>query len=459
MNGTYDVAICGAGIAGVAAAYYLSVEHRVSRVCIIDAGDPLSLTSDKSTECYRNWWPGPGTAMVEMSNRSIDLLESIADATDNRIAMSRRGYAFATADPRTVNTLRAQAVDAAARGAGPFREHGSAMHSDYFAHPSEGWRNLPEGIDLLTDPALIQQHFPALTDSACGLLHVRRCGWVSAQQLGAWMLEEARAHGVTFISGAMSAVNRAGGRVNAVTVQRGDGTTTELGVGALVLAPGPHLASVARLLDLELPVTCECHVKVGLRDTLNAFPADAPLLSWCDPVRLPWSGEERDALAADAESRYLLETFPPGVHGRPMGRSGHHYAWMLWTYDLADSEPTFPIEWDPHMPEIIIRGLSAMLPGMRGYFDPLPRTLVDGGYYCKTPENRPLVGPLPVDGAFVNAAYSGYGIMTSCAGGELLANHLTGSALPDYADALLPSRYDDPTYLDQFGDARNAGQI
>ena len=36
-------------------------------------GAPLSLTSDKSTECYRNWWPGPGDAMVRLMNRSIDL--------------------------------------------------------------------------------------------------------------------------------------------------------------------------------------------------------------------------------------------------------------------------------------------------------------------------------------------------------------------------------------------------
>ena len=106
----------------------------------------------------------------------------------------------------------------------------------------------------------------------------------------------------------------------------------------------------------------------------------------------------------------------------------------------------------------IIRGISRMLPGMNAYLDALPKTEVDGGYYCKTPENRPLVGPLPVEGAYVNAAYSGYGIMTSCAGGELIANHIMGATLPSYADALLPSRFDDPNYLDEFADA-TAGQM
>ena len=55
---------------------------------------------------------------------------------------------------------------------------------------------------------------------------------------------------------------------------------------------------------------------------------------------------------------------------------------------------------------------------------------VDGGYYAKTPENRPLIGPLPIAGAWVNAAYSGFGIMGACAGGELLAAHVGGSSLP-----------------------------
>jgi hypothetical protein len=35
------------------------------------------------------------------------------------------------------------------------------------------------------------------------------------------------------------------------------------------------------------------------------------------------------------------------------------------------------------------------------------------------PENRPLVGPLPVDGAFVTGALSGFGLMSAHGAGEL----------------------------------------
>jgi len=56
-----EVVICGAGIAGVTAAYHLAVRRGVRGVVLVDERPPLTLTSDKSTECYRNWWPGPAT--------------------------------------------------------------------------------------------------------------------------------------------------------------------------------------------------------------------------------------------------------------------------------------------------------------------------------------------------------------------------------------------------------------
>ena len=59
---TAEVVICGAGIAGIAAAYHLAVKQGVRNVVLVDERPPMSLTSDKSTEAYRNWWPGPDDA-------------------------------------------------------------------------------------------------------------------------------------------------------------------------------------------------------------------------------------------------------------------------------------------------------------------------------------------------------------------------------------------------------------
>ena len=46
-----------------------------------------------------------------------------------------------------------------------------------------------------------------------------------------------------------------------------------------------------------------------------------------------------------------------------------------------------------------------------------------------TPDHRPLLGPTPVDGLWVNTGYSGHGVMGSPAGSRLLVDMLTG-ALP-----------------------------
>jgi glycine/D-amino acid oxidase-like deaminating enzyme len=114
---------------------------------------------------------------------------------------------------------------------------------------------------------------------------------------------------------------------------------------------------------------------------------------------------------------------------------------------------------DPDYPEIALRGLSTMIPGLRGYFGRLPKPTVDGGYYTKTQENRPLIGRLPVRGAYIIGALSGYGVMASPGAGDLLARHIVGHELPSYATAFSLERYDDPEYQQLLKTWRTTGQL
>jgi glycine/D-amino acid oxidase-like deaminating enzyme len=448
-----EVVICGAGIAGVAAAYHLAVRRGVRDVVLVDERPPLTLTSDKSAECYRNWWPGPGDAMVAAMNRSIDLLEELAHESGNVFRMNRRGYLFATADPGRVPVLARAAQEAAALGAGPLRLH-DRPGSDYRPAPADGFDGQPTGTDLITDRGLIRRHFGWLADDTVALLHARRCGWLSGQQLGMYLLERARDKGVRLLEGRVEGVETAGGRVTAVRVQGAGGTRT-LATPRFVAAAGPLLRAVGRLVGADLPLFCERHAKVSFTDALGALPRDAPLTIWTDPVRLPWSDDERAALGA-SEHRRLLEEFPAGVHGRPEGAGDSRAVLLIWTYDVEPVEPTFPVAFEPTYAEIVIRGMARMVPAMAGYLPRLPRAFVDGGYYTKTRENRFLAGPLPLDGAYVLGALSGYGIMASSTAADLLADHVTGRPLPRYAPAFLPSRYEDPAYralLETWGDS------
>ncbi len=441
MMKSADVVICGAGIAGIASAYQLSAEHGVKNVLLVDERAPLSLTSDKSTECYRNWWPGPGDAMVSLMNHSIDMLEAFARESDNVFQMNRRGYVYATADPARVVVFRRAAEEAAALGAGPLRVHDRAS-ATYQPAPVSGFEDQPSGANLLLEPALIKKHFPYFPENTVAVLHARRCGWFSAQQLGMFELEHARARGTQFANARMTAVDTGGGRVRGVELSDGSHVATD----ALVIAAGPLLKETALAIGVDMPVFCERHVKVNFADVLGVFPRDAGLLIWTDPVRLQWSDGERELLGSNEETNWLLGEMPAGVHGRPEGGRDGHGALMLWTYDMNPVEPTFPITWDPYYPEIVLRGMSVMLPELARYIGKAPRPVVDGGYYCKTKENRLLVGPLPVKGAYVLGALSGYGLMASSAASDLLARHVTGSALPTYADAFRLERYNDPEY-------------
>ena len=102
MTKTTDVIICGAGITGVSAAYFLN-KAGFKNILLIDERPPLSFTSDRSTECYRNWWPDP--EMLALMNRSIDLMEGLAHESGNVFHMNRRGYLYVTAAENKIANL------------------------------------------------------------------------------------------------------------------------------------------------------------------------------------------------------------------------------------------------------------------------------------------------------------------------------------------------------------------
>ena len=433
----FDVVICGAGIAGIATAYHLA-RRGIRRVVILDDRDPLTLTSDKSTECYRNWWPD--ASMVSFMDHSIDLIEEMTRESGNVFHLNRRGYVYATADPARIPIFQRAAQNAEAGGAGPLRVHpGPAA---YTPAPPHGFETQPTGADLILDPALIRQHFPYLADNVAAVIHARRCGWLSGQQLGMYMLERAKVRGVELVRGRVDGVTVGGGRVKAIRLSDG----SQIATGNFVNAAGPLLKNAGNLLGVDLPVFSERHEKVAFKDYLGVVPRDAPFVIWADPQKIAWSDEERELLAESEETAGLLAELPAGAHLRPEGGAEANMVLMLWGYDARPVPETWPLEFDPMFYEVVLRGLATMMPGLKAYLGKAPKVEIDGGYYTKTRENRLLVGPLPVEGAYVIGALSGYGLMAAPAAGELLATHITGDSLPGYAPAFALSRYDDPAY-------------
>lgn len=453
-----NVVICGAGIAGIAAAHYLTLQG-IDGILLVDQGAPLSLTSDKSTEAYRNWWPGPDGTMIALMNRSIDLIESLAQENSNSFHLNRRGYLYLTSDPKRISEYESIARQAEIQGTGPARIHrGAADDPPYLPHQAEEFTDQPVGCDLILDRQLLHEHFPYLSGEVVAGLHTRRCGWFSAQQLGMLLLEKSTLNDVRLLNARIEAISTANGQVDRVHLRDGNGSW-DIGTRIFVNAAGPHLQKVCSLLDLRLPVFCERHLKISIKDLEGVIPRQAPLLIWDEPQVLQWGQEERGLLSQSDEDRILLDELPPGAHLRPEGGIDSDNILLLWPYHLEKVQPRFPISMPDSYPEVVLRGLCRMVPGLETYLGRMPRPFVDGGYYTKTPENRLLACPLPIRGAYVIGALSGYGLMAACAAGELLAAHISQSALPTYASAFTLERYDDPDYLPRFEQWEHFGQL
>jgi glycine/D-amino acid oxidase-like deaminating enzyme len=397
--------------------------------------------------------------MVGLMNRSIDIIEDLARESGNVFHLSRRGYLYATADPERIPLFKRFAEEVSGLGVRPVRCHrGHAGDPAYTPSPSSGFDHLPPGLDLILDSKLIHKHFPYLSPEVAALIHGRRCGWFSVQQLGMYMLDRAKEHGVWFIPARVEGVKVVNGKVEAVCINDGGGQT-KISTRNFVNAAGPFVKDVGRMLGAEIPVFSELHLKMAFRDSLGRVPRDAPMLIWTDPITLPWSEEERALLAESEETRPLLGELPSGAHTRPEGGTESDIVLGLWAYHTLPVEPVFPFSTDPRYPEMVLRGLATMLPGLKEYLGRLPKATVDGGYYTKTRENRPLIGKLPVEGAYIIGALSGFGVMAACGAADLLAAHVAGSRLPHYAPAFAPERYEDPEYQKLLESWGESGQL
>ena len=82
-----------------------------------------------------------------------------------------------------------------------------------------------------------------------------------------------------------------------------------------------------------------------------------------------------------------------------------------------------------------------------------------GGYYTRTVENWPLIGPLPMAGVYIAGALAGYGTMSACAVGELCSDWVMSGERPSYADYFHIDRYQDAKLIQLMQSADNDGQL
>jgi glycine/D-amino acid oxidase-like deaminating enzyme len=449
-----EILVIGAGIVGIATAYFLAVQHQRSRVLIVDEGQPMTLTSAQSGENYRNWWPHP--TMAAFTDHSTDLMEDIARRTDNRLNMTRRGYFLATREEKPEQLLQQLFAGYGASASKLIRLHEGS--SDNYVPPiSEDWQTAPDGVDVLLGRDLIQKCYPMFDKEVATGLHIRRAGDISGQQLGQYMLETMRALGAQFQQARVLGISKADRFAVDVLA---DGVRQTIKADVMVNAAGPFAARVSSMHGEQLPILNVLQQKIAFLDRNHAVDRRLPFAIDLDGQTLAWSPDEREALSTDPEFAGLLEPLPGNIHCRPDG--GDHGEWIKlgWAFNAEPSEPVREPELNPYFPEIVLRAASRLQPALGRYLGALPRDRIHyGGYYPMTKENWPLIGAAKTPGVFLATALSGYGTMAACAAGDLCARAIAGVSAPSFARSLSLERYYDKSLMDQLETTNSRGLL
>jgi sarcosine oxidase subunit beta len=173
---------------------------------------------------------------------------------------------------------------------------------------------------------------------------------------------------------------------------------------AVVICAGPFSGNLAGAADVHLPVSTVLRQKLIL-PVAPEVPSNAPM-TIDDDTGAHW----RPAL----QGAFVLFTDPETPPSPPLEDVALDYR---FAFRLLD--PTSPV------------AVARVSPFWRRVWErSAVNWLLQGGYYTMTPDHRPLIGPTPIEGLFVNTGYSGHGIMGSPAGSRLLVDSLVGKLSP-----------------------------
>lgn len=367
--------------------------------------------------------------MTAFTNDSIDELDRLSCESNDVFHMSRGGYALAT---------RRSNVD-------------------------EFVQTIPGGIDVdvISAPTELRSRYPAMDSAIQNVIHIRRGGDISGQQLGQYMLQNCRGENLQRVLGEVVAIAENGDYQ--LDVRTTEDTMT-INTPIVINAAGPFVGRIASMLGINLPLRNIYQQKIAFEDTRAAIARDMPFSIDLDAKRLSWTDEEIELLQEDAELSWLTDELPGGTHCRPEGGANGKWVKLGWAYNKKHSEPQEDMAneaaIDHQFPEIVIRGAATFLPALQPYIESPPTRFSHyGGYYTMTEENWPLIGPMNDRGAFMVGALSGFGSMSACAAAKLCVAHVLGKRLPDYASDLGLGRLQNAALLAKLRSSSNKGLL
>ena len=375
---TADAVVIGGGIVGVATAFWLS--RAGLDTVLVEMRDGLStLTTAASAECFRAQFAEP--AMMALAKPSIEIFENFAEVVGlpgYDISLHQEGYLFMTDDPEMIDQLKA-AVE---------KHHSLGVTDSEFLTGDE-----------------VRVRFPYVSPKVVAATFRQRDGWLACHETTYGFAQGSNAH--FLLRTKVTDVLLDGQGVCGVETTRGTISTR-----VAVNAAGPFAAVVGQMAGVEVPIETVRRHKVII-GPLEGIPQDA-----CMTIDL----------VNDAYWR-------PEVRGALLG-------WV--DPDEPVSEPAENVPTDYFFPAIVLEKVARLSP----FWEEVAERLKDSdihlsaGQYCYTPDDQPLIGPLPkAPGFYLNCGYWA-GVMLSPAGGKRVADLVTG-ALDPQDNPLRPTRYEE----------------
>jgi glycine/D-amino acid oxidase-like deaminating enzyme len=391
--------------------------------------------------------------MTAFTDHSMGLMEQMDEASGGRLNMTRGGYALVTRRERPDDLIE-DLHRGYAESSQKIRIRDTAV-GDYQMPQRTPWQAAPDGVDVLLNTELIRKAFPGWAQDVRSVIHIRRAGSISAQQMGQYMLEEIKAAGGRLIRAEVKGIS---GRPFVLDLATDAGPRT-LRAEKVVNAAGPFVRDIGAMLGEDLPVKCVYQQKISFQDREGAIARDMPFTIDLDGQTLAWSDEDRELLASDPATRRFTEPMTGGIHCRPDGAVDGTWIKLGWAYNSTASDPHGDEPVDPQFPDFVLRAASRLHPRLSAYIGRLPRGAHHyGGYYAMTEENWPLIGPMRTPGAFIAGALSGFGSMAACATGSVCAAYAAGKPVPVYARSLGFERYGDAALMEQL-ERLNTGSL
>ena len=374
--GKTDAVVIGGGIVGTATAFWLS--RAGWDVVVVEMRDGLStLTTPASAECFRAQFAEP--AMAALAIPSIEMFEhfdEIIEIPDYSISIKQQGYLFLTDDRETVDDLRENVI----------QQHQLGVTDSEFLERDQ-----------------ILARFPFISPSVLAATFRQRDGWLSCHETTQGFAKGCDARFLINTKTTEIQMDQKG--ICGVETDRGI-----LQSRIVVNAAGPFAAEIGRMVNLDLPLEPVRRQKVYIQ-TAVLVPEHAPF-------------------TVDVNNNSYWRPEPGGVI----------IGWV--DSDEPVSEPSEKVHTDWEFPAIALDKVRRLTP----FFEKIEKTVkqpdmnTSAGYYMYTPDDQPLIGPIPeVPGFYVNCGYWA-GVMLSPEAGRRIGALVTGKLAPE-DNPLRPTRF------------------